>query len=117
METFTMSRKELPRPGLVRAALARQISNRQGANARPARDDPTVSAAQSTLPRGRGARVTAPRPRTALPAVGRARVARPRRGPHDRALCGLNDTHLTEKLREVHHLRLSRESVRRASRW
>src|SRR5439155_21379544 len=33
METFTMTRKELPRPGLVRAALAGQISNRQGAQA------------------------------------------------------------------------------------
>jgi transposase len=33
METFTMSRQEAPRPGLVKAALAGQISNRQGAQA------------------------------------------------------------------------------------
>ena len=33
METFTMSRKELPRAGLVQAALAGRISNREGATA------------------------------------------------------------------------------------
>ena len=33
METFTMSRKELPRAGLVQAALAGRISNREGAAA------------------------------------------------------------------------------------
>jgi len=31
METFTMSRKELPRAGLVQAALAGKITNREGA--------------------------------------------------------------------------------------
>lgn len=30
-ETFTMSRKEVPRPGLLTAALAGRISNAQGA--------------------------------------------------------------------------------------
>lgn len=29
METFTMSRKEIPRPGLVAAAVAGQITNRR----------------------------------------------------------------------------------------
>jgi len=33
METFTLSRKELPRAGLVKAALAGRITNRQGAAA------------------------------------------------------------------------------------
>jgi hypothetical protein len=33
METFTMSRKELPRPGLIQAALAGQITNREAAGA------------------------------------------------------------------------------------
>jgi Winged helix-turn helix len=33
METFTMSRKELPRAGLVAAAIAGRISNREGAAA------------------------------------------------------------------------------------
>src|SRR5256885_16863702 len=33
METFTMSRKELPRAGLVTAAVAGRISNREGAAA------------------------------------------------------------------------------------
>src|SRR5438309_2238644 len=33
METFTMSRKEVPRAGLVHAALAGRITNQQGATA------------------------------------------------------------------------------------
>jgi hypothetical protein len=33
METLTMSRKEAPRAGLVKAALAGQITNQQGASA------------------------------------------------------------------------------------
>jgi hypothetical protein len=33
METFTMNRKELPRAGLVTAAVAGRISNREGAAA------------------------------------------------------------------------------------
>src|SRR5260370_36728619 len=33
METFTMSRKELPRPGLLAAAVAGRITNREGARA------------------------------------------------------------------------------------
>ena len=33
METFTMSRKELPRPGLIQAALAGRITNHEGAAA------------------------------------------------------------------------------------
>jgi hypothetical protein len=32
METFTMSRKEVPRAGLVKAALAGRITNEQGAD-------------------------------------------------------------------------------------
>jgi hypothetical protein len=34
METFTMSRKEMPRPGLIAAALAGRITNREGATVR-----------------------------------------------------------------------------------
>jgi len=33
METFTMSRKEMPRAGLVQAALAGKITNQEGARA------------------------------------------------------------------------------------
>ena len=33
METFTLSRKELHRPGLLKAAIASRITNRQGADA------------------------------------------------------------------------------------
>ena len=107
-----MSRKELPRPGLVRAALAGQITNRQGAAAlhMTLRQFQRLKAryreagAPGLRHRGRGQ----PSPR---------RVAAELRA-HVVALmtehyAGFNDTHLTEKLREVHHLILSRESVRR----
>jgi len=73
METFTMSRKELPRAGHV---AAQRFAGRR----------------RSATPSGRG------RARTTLPAAVAARVqALPR--PRYR---GFNDTHLTEKLREVH---------------
>src|SRR5512132_4326708 len=53
METFTMSRKEAPRPGLLRAARAGQISNRQGALGLP--DGAALPAAQAAAERrGRG---------------------------------------------------------------
>jgi len=68
METFTMSRKELPRAGLVAAALAGRISNREGA------------AALQLTPRQ----------------FQRLKL-------QDR-YAGFNDTHLTEKLREVQRI-------------
>ena len=40
-ETFTMSRKEVPRAGLLQAALAGKIRNAEGA---PAPEHPTVPA-------------------------------------------------------------------------
>jgi len=112
METFTMTRKELPRPGLVRAALAGQISNRQGAQAlrMTIRQFQRLKAryreagALGLRHRGRGQ----PSPRRVAPEV-RARVV----ALMTECYAGFNDTHLTEKLREVHELRLSRESVRR----
>jgi hypothetical protein len=112
METFTMSRKELPRAGLVQAALAGKITNREGAVAlhltmrqfqrlkqRVREDGPLALRHQN---RGR------PSPRR-LPVALAAQVQALLRDRY----AGFNDTHLTEKLREVHKLAVSRESVRR----
>jgi transposase len=115
METFTMSRKEVPRAGLVHAALVGRITNQQGATAlrlsvrqfqrlkhRYQRDGPRGLAHRS---RGR------PSPRR-LPVDLRQRIA-------DLILTaypGLNDVHLTEKLQEEQHLAISRNSVRRLRR-
>jgi transposase len=115
METFTMSRKELPRAGLVTAALAGRISNREGAAALHL----TPRQFQRLKQRVRGAGAEALRHR------GRGRPSHRRLAA---AVCarvqallqeryaGFNDTHLTEKLRELHGLTISRESVRRLRR-
>lgn len=107
-----MSRKELPRPGLVQAALQGRITNREGATAlkiTPRQfqrlkqqfrlEGPVGLRHQS---RGR------PSPRR-LPATIAAQAQALMRDRY----AGFNDSHLTEKLREVHGLALSRESVRR----
>lgn len=110
-----MSRKELPRPGLVNAALAGRISNREGAVALGI----TLRQFQRLKQRVREQGVTA------LRHQGRGRPS-PRRLPvalagqvqallRDR-YAGFNDTHVTEKLREDHGLTISRESVRRLRR-
>jgi len=115
METFTMSRKELPRAGLIAAALAGRISNREGAAAL------RVSRRQFQRLKARVREAGPP----ALRHRGRGRLS-PRRLPaaltvrvqallRDR-YAGFNDTHVTEKLREVEALALSRESVRRLRR-
>src|SRR5438132_7657800 len=115
METFTMSRKEAPRAGLVHAALAGRITNQQGAtalrlsvrqfhrlNKRFARDGP-----RGLLHRSRGR----PSPRR-LDEDLRQRIT----ALITTAYPGLNDVHLTEKLQEEHHLPISRASVRRLRR-
>jgi transposase len=114
-ETLTMSRKEVPRAGLLKAALAGRISNAQGARAlelsvrqfqRVKRRFATEGAAG--LPhrlRGR------PSPRR----LGSAVLARAAWGLRE-TYAGLNDCHVTEKLQEVEGLRLSRSSVRRLRR-
>jgi transposase len=112
METFTMSRKELPRAGLVKAALARRITNREAANAlqltvrqvqRLKRRFQT-GGAPALRHRSRGQ----PSPRR-LPAKLAAKIAALMTTTYG----GFNDVHLTEKLREVHGLEVCRESVRR----
>jgi hypothetical protein len=115
METFTMSRKELPRAGLVAAALAGRISNREGAAAlhmSPRQFQRLKARVRDAGPpalRHRGRGRLSPR---RLPAALTVRVQALLRDRY----AGFNDTHVTEKLREVEALALSRESVRRLRR-
>src|SRR5881628_1295706 len=115
METFTMSRKELPRAGLVAAALAGRISNRAGAAAL------RMSPRQFQRLKERFREGGAP----ALRHRGRGQLSH-RRWPASKTVQvqallsglyqGFNDTHATEKLLEVEHIAISRESVRRLRR-
>jgi transposase len=115
METFTMSRKELPRAGLVAAALAGRISNREGAAALciTSRQFQRLKArfreggGPALRHQGRG-RLSHRR----LPASATVRVQALLSGRYK----GFNDTHATEKLLEVEHIAISRESVRRLRR-
>ena len=114
-ETFTMSRKEVPRAGLLKGALAGKISNAQGAEALH------LSVRQFQRLKGR---FVAEGPRGLLHRL-RGRPA-PRRLPADvhaavadllqSTYAGFNDCHATEKLREIEGLVLSRSSVRRLRR-
>jgi transposase len=114
-ETFVMSRKESPRPGILRALVAGHITNRQAADALTL----TIRHVQRLRRRYRDAGVAA--------ILHRARGrASPRRLAADvRAAivplmrdtyAGFNDVHLTEKLRELHGFALCRETVRRLRR-
>lgn len=112
METFTLSRKELHRPGLLKAALGGRLTNRQVAGAlgltvrhvRRLKRRLEAGGALALAHRSRGR----PSPRRLPPAL-RAEVLRLMTTVYE----GFNDTHLAEKLREAHGLALSRESVRR----
>jgi transposase len=114
-ETLTMSRKEVPRAGLLKAALAGKITNAQGALAlhlsvrqfHRIKVRFAAEGAAGLRHRRRGR----PSPRRLAAAV-RARAAALVQGPY----AGLNDCHLTEKLREVEGLALSRSAVRRLRR-
>lgn len=110
-----MSRKELPRAGLVQAALAGRINNREGAAAlhlttrqfQRLKQRFRVAGAAALCHQGRG------RPsHRRLAATVCAQVQAFLRDRY----AGFNDTHLTEKLRELHALPISRESVRRLRR-
>jgi Integrase core domain len=111
-----MSRKEVPRAGLLKAALAGKISNAQGAQAlhmsvRQFQRCKVRFGAEG--PRGLPHRLRGrPAPRRRLPADVRARVAALLRSTY----AGFNDCHATEKLREIEGLLLSRSSVRRLRR-
>ena len=106
-----MSRNEMPRAGLVAAALAGRISNREGAAAlhltprqfQRLKQRVRLGGALALRHQSRGQ----PSPRR-LPAALALQI---QTLLQDRYV-GFNDTHLTEKLREVHGFTVSRESVR-----
>jgi transposase len=111
METFSMSSKEVLRAGLLKAALAGRITNAQGGRAlglsirqfRRLKKRFREEGARGLLHalRGRpGNRRLAPQAREQIGVLMGTTYA------------GFNDVHLTEKLREVHHLVVSRSSVR-----
>jgi transposase len=111
-ETLTMSRKEVVRPGLIKALVAGQFRNRQVA----AGLHLSVRQVQRLKRRFRADGVTGLVHRTRgqpsrrrLASAVRQRVADLMRTVY----AGLNDCHLTEKLREAEGLTLCRESVRR----
>jgi transposase len=115
METFTMSRKEVQRPGLLRALCAGRVTTRQVAKAlglsrrqtRRLRRRFEAEGAAGLSHRSRGR----PSPRRLAAAV-RETIGVLLRTVYR----GFNDRHLTEKLQEQHGLRVSRESVRRLRR-
>lgn len=112
METLTLSRKEVHRPGLLKALCRGRVTTRQVADAL------RLSLRQTRRLRRRF---------EASGAAGLAHRSRGRPSPHRLAVdrrdaviklmttlyVGFNDSHLTEKLREQHGLLISRESVRR----
>jgi hypothetical protein len=112
METFTMSRKEVPRAGLVKAALAGKITNQEGARALrlTVRQFKRLKARvrrqglRGLVHRRRGQ----PSPRR-LPAALRTQVVTLMTTTY----AGFNDVHLTEKLQQLHALPVSRATVRR----
>ena len=115
-ETFTMRRKEVPRAGLLEAALEGRISNGQGARSMRVslRQFQRVKArfaaegVAGLVHRLRGR----PSPHRLAAAIHARAVALLQGGTY----AGLNDCHLTEKLREVEGLPLSRSTVRRLRR-
>ena len=107
-----MSRKEVPRAGLVKAALAGKITNQEGARALrlTVRQFKRLKARfrrqglRGLVHRRRGQ----PSPRR-VPAALRAQVVTLMTTTY----AGFNDVHLTEKLQQVHALPVSRATVRR----
>jgi len=115
METFTLSRKEVQRPGLLRALCAGRVATREVAEAlglslrqtRRLRRRFETEGAAGLAHRSRG-QPSARRLRGALrEAIIELMTT---------VYAGFNDCHLTEKLREQHGLCVSRESVRRLRR-
>jgi len=112
METFTLSRKELHRPGLLKGLCSGRLKNAQVAAALGI----TVRQVRRLKRRFETGGVAAlihgnrgrPSPRR-LPVAVRTTVVR----LMTTVYVGFNDSHLTEKLREEHALGVSRESVRR----
>jgi transposase len=111
-ERLPLSRKETPRPGILRALIAGHISERQAAGAlhitgrqvRRLRRRFEAGGAAALVHRGRGR----PSPRR-LDAARRSEILALMREVYT----DLNDVHVTEKLQEVHGLTVCRETVRR----
>ena len=110
-----MSRKEAPRAGLLKAALAGKVTNADGAAALHM----TVRQFQRLKRRFRDGGLRA------LVHGLRGRPSNHRSPPELReqiaallttTYAGFNDVHLTEKLQEAHHLPISRSTVRRLRR-
>ena len=111
MGHLIMSDKEARRPGLVQAALSGKVTNAQGASALglSVRQFRRLKAAYRKegvpgLLHGNRGRTS---PRQTSPAI-RERVQDLMQTTYD----GLNDSHLTEKLREVEGIPVARETVR-----
>jgi transposase len=117
METLTMSRKEVPRAGLLKAALGGRITNLQGATAlglsprqfQRLKVRGRTEGARGLIHRGRGQ--VSPRRR---PAAVQERIG----GLLQTTYADFNDCHFTEKLHETEETRLhvSRATVRRIRR-
>lgn len=110
-----MRGKEAPRPGIVKALCERRITNQQAATAlrlsvrqvQRLKGRYTQAGAAGLVHRGRGqpsARRLADPVRDQIAALMRTVYA------------GFNDVHLTEKLREEHHLPVSRPTLQRLRR-
>ncbi|MEO5616873.1 MAG: ISNCY family transposase [Candidatus Eisenbacteria bacterium] len=111
MGHLTMSSKEARRPGLIQAALAGKLTNREGASALAigVRQFRRLKAAYQrggveSLMHGNRGRRSARR----LEETVRLRVVELLKGRY----AGFNDSHLSEKLREIEKLEVSRETVR-----
>src|SRR5437667_687169 len=112
METFTMSRKEVPRAGLVNAALEGKITNAEGARAlrisvrqfKRLKVRLKADGVRGLLHRSRGR----PSPRRLAPAV-----AEQIQALMTTVYAGFNDAHLTEKLQDQHTLPVSLTTLRR----
>lgn len=111
METFRMSRKEVLRAGLIKGALAGRITNAQGARALELTVRQFQRIKKRFVERGPAGLLHAlrgrPGNRQLTPQI-RAQTA----ALMATTYAGFNDVHLTEKLREVHGLAISRASVR-----
>jgi len=110
-EALTMSRKEVVRPGLVKALVAGQLTNRQVATALRL----SIRQVQRLKRRFEAAGAAGLVHRTRGRPSHRRLAAALRDRVMDRlrtVYAGLNDCHVTEKLREVEGLRVGRESVR-----
>jgi transposase len=111
METFTMSRKEVPRAGLLKTLLSGKATNAQGAAAlrlsirqvQRLKVRFQSEGAQGLLHRSRGRPATPRLTGSVLAQIDTLLLTRYK---------DFNDCHATEKLREVEGLRVSRESVR-----